>query len=90
MRDVYGPNGKQLKKIATDGTETHYIGADLELKFGVWTKYFHEDVKREGTSTTWVRRRASGCAVALIVSLKRLPRRQFIGCRGVVTGATRR
>ena len=59
MTYVYGPDGKRLKKISTSGT-TLYLGADVELANGVWTKYLHADVKVVGTGgaavTSWLHR----------------------------------
>ncbi len=56
---VYGPDGKRLKKISASGT-TLYLGADVELANGVWTKYLHADVKVVGTGgaavTSWLHR----------------------------------
>jgi RHS repeat-associated protein len=56
---VYGPDGKRLKKVSGSGT-TLYLGADVELANGVWTKYLHADVKVVGTGgsavTSWLHR----------------------------------
>jgi RHS repeat-associated protein len=56
---VYGPDGKRLKKVSGSGT-TLYLGADVELANGVWTKYLHADVKVVGTGgsavTSWLDR----------------------------------
>ena len=56
---VYGPDGKRLKKVSGAGT-TLYLGDDLELVGGVWTKYLMTDAKRVGTGgsavTTWLHR----------------------------------
>ena len=56
---VYGPDGKRLKKVSGAGT-TLYLGDDLELSGGVWTKYLMTDAKRVGTGgsavTTWLHR----------------------------------
>ena len=56
---VYGPDGKRLKKVSGAGT-TLYLGDDLELVSGVWTKYLMTDAKRVGTGgsavTSWLHR----------------------------------
>jgi hypothetical protein len=33
---------------------TLYLGADVELANGVWTKYLHADVKVVGTGGLWL------------------------------------
>lgn len=38
VRYAYGPDGMRLKMIDAAGADPPYIGADLELKQGVWTK----------------------------------------------------
>ena len=56
---VYGPDGKRLKKITNSGM-TLYLGSNLELTNGVWTKYVHDDVKVVGTGgsavVSWLHR----------------------------------
>ena len=59
---TYAPDGSRLKKIpAAPGTPTIYLGADIELKDGVWTKYLTPDAVRispasAGSNTFWLHR----------------------------------
>ena len=53
---AYGADGKRLKKTDTSLVEMLYLGSDVELKAGVWTKYLHPDAKRVGATTTWMHR----------------------------------
>ena len=57
---VYGPQGKRVKKTAGSDTWVYY-GADVERKIVAglpdeWTKYLHPDVKRVGSTNSWLHR----------------------------------
>ena len=57
---VYGPQGKRVKKTAGSDTWVYY-GADVERKIVAglpdeWTKYLHADVKRVGSTNSWLHR----------------------------------
>ena len=54
----YGPDGERLSKTTPTGT-TLYLGGDVELAGGVWTKYLTADAKRVGATpgssvTSWL------------------------------------
>lgn len=54
---AYAPDGERLKKVS-GSTGIIYLGSDLELSAGVWTKYPIPDAVRVGTGTspvtTWL------------------------------------
>ncbi len=55
---TYGPDGERISKTTPGGT-TLYLGGDVELAGGVWTKYLNPDAKRVGPTpgssvTTWL------------------------------------
>ena len=54
----FGPNGERLSKTTPTGS-TLYLGGDVELAGGVWTKYLAADAKRVGPTpgssvTSWL------------------------------------
>jgi RHS repeat-associated protein len=49
------PDGTRLRKTSASAT-TLYLGADIELKAGTWTKYLHADAVRIASTTTWLHR----------------------------------
>ena len=54
----YGPDGSRLKKTTTTAS-TLYLGDDIELAGGVWTKYLTAEAKRVGPTpgssvTSWM------------------------------------
>lgn len=52
---AYGPDDERLKK-SYDGETTLYLGADIELKDGVWTKHLHPNVRKVGSTLSWMHR----------------------------------
>ena len=56
---TYAPDGERLKKT-TGAASTLYLGGDIELSAGVWTKYLHPDAVEIGSGggavTTWLTR----------------------------------
>ncbi|MCP4126893.1 MAG: hypothetical protein GY753_07515, partial [Gammaproteobacteria bacterium] len=52
----YGPDGSRITKTATSGKRI-YADADLEIApTGEMIKYPHPDIKKTGTTTTWLHR----------------------------------
>ncbi len=52
----YGPDGSRIAKTATSGKRI-YADADLEIApTGEMIKYPHADIKKSGTTTTWLHR----------------------------------
>ncbi len=53
---LYGPDGERLKKVAGSST-TLYLGSDIERDpSGAWNTYLTPDVKRSGSTRTWLHR----------------------------------
>jgi RHS repeat-associated protein len=51
----YGPDGERLSKfVPATAATTLYLGGDVELAGGVWTKYLNPDAKRVGAVTSWL------------------------------------
>jgi hypothetical protein len=51
MTDVFGPDGRRLKKITSTGT-TLDLGAGVERAGTTWIKYVHADAKIIGTDVS--------------------------------------